>query len=125
MTTTDETRYRILKALQDNPELSQRQLAAELGVSLGKANYCLRAVIERGWVKVRNFRNSDNKLAYAYFLTPHGVEAKAKVALRFLKHKMGEYEALTEEIETLRQEIASQDTGMEGTVIEAEQEGQP
>lgn len=123
MTNTDETRYRILRALQENPQLSQRQLAAELGISLGKANYCLRAVIERGWVKVRNFRNSDNKLGYAYFLTPKGAEAKAKVALRFLKYKMDEYEALTEEIETLRQEIASQDTGTELAVMETEQEG--
>ena len=100
----DETRYHLLKLLQADPHLSQRELAETLGISLGKANYCLKALINKGWVKARNFRNSHNKKAYAYFLTPAGIEEKALVTIRFLKYKMGEYEALSEEIEQLRHE---------------------
>lgn len=104
MTNPEEIRYRILKALDENPHLSQRDLARELGVSLGKINYCLRAVITRGWVKARNFQTSKSKRTYAYFLTPRGIEEKAKVTMRFLKYKLAEYEAIEKEIEQLRQE---------------------
>lgn len=104
---TDEIRYRLLKLLEQNPELSQRDLAEALGISVGKVNYCLRAFIDKGWVKVRNFRNSRKKLAYSYLLTPRGIEEKAKVTYLFLRRKIREYEQLTEEIETLRVEVGS------------------
>lgn len=103
----DETHYKILKLLQEDPHISQRALAEVLGVSLGKTNYCLKALIRRGLVKARNFRNSNNKAAYAYFLTPMGMEEKAKVTARFLKRKMAEYEMLREEIKNLRREVDS------------------
>ena len=105
---SDEIHYKILNLLQGNPQVSQRDLAKELGVSLGKANYCLRALIGRGWVKARNFQKSDNKKAYAYLLTPKGIEEKARVTVRFLKFKMNEYEILKREISSMQQEIDSQ-----------------
>ena len=101
----DETRYRLLKLLETNPELNQRELAQIMGVSLGKTNYCLRAFIERGWVKVKNFTHSQNKRAYAYYLTPKGAAEKAKVTARFLKRKIDEYQDLKIQIEQLRHEV--------------------
>ena len=103
---TDEMRYKLLKLLENDPNISQRQLADALGVSLGKANYCLKALIEKGLIKVRNFRNSQNKLGYVYVLTARGLEDKAKVTVRFLKYKINEYEELEKEIEQLRREAA-------------------
>ena len=100
----DDTSYGLLKTLEGNPGLSQRDLAKRLGISLGKVNFCLNALIEKGCLKVNNFRNSDNKLAYAYLLTPHGIEEKARITVRFLKCKMAEYEALKTEIEHLKNE---------------------
>ncbi|MFZ5503521.1 MAG: MarR family EPS-associated transcriptional regulator [Pseudomonadota bacterium] len=100
----DNTRYGLLKMLEDDPGLSQRDLAKRLGISLGKVNFCLNALIEKGSLKVSNFRNSNNKLAYAYLLTPHGVEEKAKITVRFLKHKVQEYERLRTEIADLERE---------------------
>ncbi len=100
----ETTHYGLLKTLEENPGLSQRDLAKRLGVSLGKVNFCLNALIEKGCLKVNNFRNSDNKLAYAYLLTPHGVEEKARITVRFLKYKMQEYERLRAEIEELKRE---------------------
>lgn len=107
----DETHYKILRLLQNDPHISQRALAETLGVSLGKTNYCLKALANKGLIKARNFRNSRNKAAYAYFLTPKGMEEKAKVTVRFLKFKMAEYESLREEIELLRQEVALAESG--------------
>jgi EPS-associated MarR family transcriptional regulator len=101
----DDIRYRILKQLEANPAISQRELAEELGVSLGRANYCLRALVEKGLVKVDNFRRKDNKLAYAYLLTPTGIADKVLVTRRFLQRKLAEYDALKAEIETLRREV--------------------
>ncbi len=101
-----ETRYRLLKLLNENPNLSQRQLADETGVSLGKVNYCLKALISRGLIKVGNFQKSNNKVAYAYLLTPMGVAEKAKITLDFLKRKQQEYDSLVQEIEVLKQEAA-------------------
>jgi EPS-associated MarR family transcriptional regulator len=98
------THYKVLKILEQNPQVSQRELANELGVSLGKANYCLKALIEKGLVKANNFKNSSNKLAYFYVLTPSGIEAKAKISMQFLQRKMEEYEALGAEIEQLKRE---------------------
>lgn len=100
----DETHYKILKTLEVSPGISQRELAVTLGVSLGKTNYCLRALIEKGWVKMANFRQNPNKAAYAYLLTPRGIEGKARITLQFLKHKMAEFEALKVEIAHLQAE---------------------
>ena len=104
---SDEYRYKILNILEKEPELSQRDLARVLGVSLGKANFCLQALIDKGLVKARNFRNHKNRSAYMYYLTPTGFEEKARVAVRFLRMKMDEYEALTREIEQLRSEVST------------------
>jgi len=100
----DATNYQLLKTLEANPELTQRDLAKELGFSLGKTNYCLRALMDKGLVKACNFRNSRNKTAYIYKLTPQGIEEKARVTYRFLKRKQREYEQLKREIEELAQE---------------------
>ena len=103
----DKTRYRLLKLLEANPELSQRRLAGELGVSVGKVNFCLRALLEKGLLKVSNFRDSQNKLAYAYYLTPKGVKEKVRATAGFLDRKLEEYRALQREIEELRHEVAN------------------
>jgi len=103
----DNTRYRLLKLLEANPELSQRQLAGELGVSVGKINFCLRALLQKGLVKVRNFRDSNNKLAYAYYLTPKGAQAKVRATAQFLQRKIKEYREIEREIEQLKREVRS------------------
>lgn len=105
----DELHYRFLRHLQSNPQATQRQLAQALGISLGRTNYCVRALIERGWVKVQNFRRSDNKLAYSYLLTPQGIDAKARITARFLKRKRAEYEVLKAEIAALAAEVGNDD----------------
>lgn len=102
---TDEYRYKILKMLEANPSISQRALAQGLGVSLGKTNFCLKALMNVGLIKATNFRNSKNKLAYMYLLTPHGLEEKTKITLRFLRNKIREYETLESEIKQLNKEI--------------------
>ena len=101
---TDEYRYKILKILEQNPKISQRNLARELGTSLGRTNYCLKALIKVGLLKVTNFRNNRNKLAYIYLLTPSGIKEKSLITERFLKSKLQEYEALEAEINVLRKE---------------------
>jgi EPS-associated MarR family transcriptional regulator len=101
---SDEMRYKLLRMLEANPQMSQRDVARELEVSLGKVNYCLQALGRRGWIKATHFKNSQNKAAYMYVLTPHGIEAKSRLTLRFLQSKMREYEALRTEIEQIRQE---------------------
>jgi EPS-associated MarR family transcriptional regulator len=106
----DELRLRVLRALEANPELSQRQLAAELGVSLGGVNYALKALVERGFVKADNFRKSGSKVAYLYLLTPQGVAEKASLATAFLGRKLEEYEVLRQEIEALKGEVGSGDS---------------
>ena len=100
----ETTHYSLLKTLEENPGLSQRDMAKKLGVSLGKINYCLNALVEKGNLKIKNFRNSDNKQAYAYLLTPQGVEQKARMTVEFLQYKMQEYERLRKEIEELKKE---------------------
>ena len=105
MTASQETHLKVLRHLEANPEITQRELAQELGVSLGKVNYCLKALIDRGWVKANNFRNSNNKMAYAYLLTPSGVEEKAKITVRFLKQRLREYEQIKQEIAELEAEV--------------------
>jgi|SRR5438105_119660 len=100
----DETRYKLMRLLQANPHMSQRAAARELGISLGKLNYCVQALIGKGWVKVARFKNSCNKAAYMYVLTPRGIEQKARLTLRFLRAKVREYETLRAEIDQIRQE---------------------
>ena len=102
----DEIHYRILRLLESRPDISQRQLAQALGVSLGKTNYCLQALVRKGWIKADNFKNSRNKIAYAYLLTPEGINRKATMAVRFLKRKTAEFEAIKDELERLREEVA-------------------
>lgn len=102
----DDAHFRLLRVLEQHPEWSQRAIADELGVSLGATNFILRALIEKGQVKVRNFRASDNKLRYAYILTPSGIEAKARLTAGFLRRKYAEYEALKAEIDALEAERA-------------------
>ncbi|MBK6726646.1 MAG: MarR family EPS-associated transcriptional regulator [Xanthomonadales bacterium] len=101
----DELRLRLLRQLTEHPELSQREIAQRLGLSLGKTNYCLRALIDKGWVKVNNFRTSNNKLAYAYVLTPSGLRAKINATSTFLRRKQDEYVQLEREIAELREEV--------------------
>jgi EPS-associated MarR family transcriptional regulator len=107
---TDEYRYKILKLVEIKPEISQRELARNLSISLGKTNFCLKALIEKGLLKATNFRNSQNKSAYMYLLTPNGVEEKSKITVRFLKAKIQEYELLQAEINRLIQEAKSEST---------------
>ena len=96
--------FRVMRLLQDNPQMSQRELARALGISLGGVNYCVKALITKGWIKIQNFSHSPNKLGYVYVLTPGGIARKTELAGRFLKRKMEEYEALSAEIKSLRQE---------------------
>ena len=105
----DEISYGLFKLLEANPDIPQREAAKRLGVSLGKVNYCVRALIHKGWIKSNRFRNSDKKLAYRYLLTPRGLEQKAVLTARFLRIKIGEYERLRAEIEQLRREVGRRD----------------
>ncbi|AJC23142.2 MarR family EPS-associated transcriptional regulator [Pandoraea pulmonicola] len=100
----EDTYFRVLRILQENPDLTQRELAEKLGVSVGGLNYCLKALMLKGWVKMQNFAHSKNKFGYVYVLTPTGVAERAALTSRFLKRKMDEYEALKEEIEALKRE---------------------
>lgn len=104
---TEELRFRIIRYLEADPHLSQRALARELGISLGKVNYCLQALMQKGWIKAGNFHHSKNKRLYVYVLTPRGIEEKAKATVRFLQRKLQENEAIVAEIEQLREEIAA------------------
>jgi EPS-associated MarR family transcriptional regulator len=104
MLVPDSSILRVLRLLDASPSLTQREMAREMGVSLGKTNYCLRALLGKGFVKVQNFRKSTNKRGYAYLLTPEGVAAKADLTRKFLAHKREEYDALRVEIERLQRE---------------------
>jgi len=108
---SDELRYQLLKAITQNPEISQRELAHLVGVSLGKTNYCLKALVEAGLVKVGNFARSNRKLNYAYMITPKGVAEKTVVTVRFLKKKQMQYEQLRREIEMLKSETENMGLG--------------
>jgi EPS-associated MarR family transcriptional regulator len=107
---TDEIRYRLLKHLEEHPATTQREVAGALGVSVGKANYCLGALIGKGLIKARNFRNSNHKSAYLYVLTPRGIEEKVNVTVAFLRRKRDEYDQLAREIESLVDEINAFDS---------------
>lgn len=105
--TSEEVRYRLMQRLAQNPAATQRELALEMGVSVGKINYCLRALIEKGHVKLGNFRRNPDKRHYTYLLTPAGVEAKAWAAVQFLRRKRAEYEIIQTEILALQDELAA------------------
>ena len=105
MTPREAAHYRVLRLIEEQPEISQRELARSLGVSLGKTHYLMKALLEKGLVKADNFRRSDNKLAYAYLLTPSGITAKLELTRAFLRLKEGEYQAALGEIERLRREL--------------------
>ena len=106
----EDVHYRILRLLEENPDITQRELAHKLGISLGRANYCVRALVDKGLVKIQNFQSNKNKLGYAYLLTPHGIAAKTSLTTRFLNRKLCEYEALKAEIMALEREVSSNDS---------------
>jgi EPS-associated MarR family transcriptional regulator len=105
----EDLHFRVLKLLQDSPDMSQRDLAEKLGVSNGKLHYCIKALIDKGLVKMGNFANSKHHLGYAYLLTPTGISQKASMTSSFLKRKLAEYEALHAEIAALQAELTSED----------------
>lgn len=100
----DATHLQVLRLLQANPHITQRELAQALGVSLGKTNFCVQALLAKGWLKMQSFSGNQRKLAYAYLLTPTGISEKAALTTRFLSRKMQEYEALRLEIDALQLE---------------------
>ena len=101
---SEEVRFRLFRLLEANPRASQRELARELGISLGKVNYCIKALMEMGLVKATNFKNAKHKAAYMYLLTPRGIQEKAEVTASFLQRKMQEHDALKDEIEEIRKQ---------------------
>ena len=119
LTSQDEIQLKVLRILHEQPELSQRNIAKELGVSLGGINYCFKALVEKGWVKLENFNQSKHKLGYIYLLTPSGLLQKSKLTAVFLKRKLIEYETLKVEIEFLNSEL----TGTHKTPKCVDQEG--
>jgi len=106
-----EISLKILQTLEKSPKLTQRQLARELGVSLGKINYCLQALKEKGWIKIQNFNNSNNKIGYIHLLTPSGITSKLALTIRFLEFKKNEYEVLRKEIEKLEKDLVDVSQG--------------
>ena len=101
-------KYKVLQAIAHNPNASQRELAKDLGVSLGSVNFCVKALVEKGFVKVDNFMKSDNKKSYSYYITPRGMAEKGEITAQFLKMKMAEYDLLKKEIALLQEEVAQQ-----------------
>lgn len=110
-TMPQEAQLKVLRLIEANPRISQREIAEKLNLSLGKANYCIHALIDIGWLKAKNFKNSANKLAYAYVLTPSGLRQRAEATMHFLERKRAEYEALRQEIEQLESELAARRDG--------------
>jgi EPS-associated MarR family transcriptional regulator len=108
-TSDQDSAVALLRLLEEHPEYSQRQLARELGVSLGKAHYLLKALLAKGWVKAQNFRRSDRKLGYLYVLTPSGIRERLRMTQAFLARKEREYVALRSQISALRRDLANQD----------------
>jgi len=106
----DEIHFKVLRQLEANPNLNQRKLAEALGISLGKTNFCLQALINKGLLKIENFRSNQNKLSYAYLLTSNGIVEKAALTARFLQRKQQEFDAIKAELESLKQEVANQKT---------------
>ena len=110
MSTKDEISYRVMHLFETTPDLTQRELASQVGISVGAVNYCVNAMIDKGWVKMYNFAHSKNKFKYAYRLTPKGVAEKSRLTKNFLARKLAEYDRLKGEIEEL-QALASNDLG--------------
>lgn len=106
----EDTYFWVMRILQTNPDITQRELADQLGGSVSGLNYCLKALIEKGWIKVQNFGYSKNKFGYVYILTPSGLIKRASLTGRFLKRKLEEYEALSAEINSLRREAAARNS---------------
>ena len=107
----EEIQYRLFKELSNKPDLTQREMANRVNLSLGKLNYCLSELVKKGFIKVKRFRSSHNKAAYMYILTPRGLEEKARVTLCFLRRKMAEYEELRQEIQELTREVEEENLG--------------
>ena len=107
----EETYLKVMRLLQENPDLTQRELAEQLGVSVGSVNYCLKALMEKGLVKMKNFIHSKNKFGYVYVLTPTGIAERAELTSKFLARKVAEYETLQAEIQTLKAEMNSEKGG--------------
>ena len=103
-----DIQFRVLRRLHETPDLSQRTLAKELGISLGSVNYCFQALVEKGWIKMQNFGQSQHKLGYAYLLTPSGLLQKTKLTAAFLRRKMAEYDSLSNEILELKAELPAE-----------------
>ena len=101
----------LLRKLEVNPEYTQRELSQEMGVSLGKINYCMKKLIEKGWIKLSNFSHNPNKVNYIYLLTPKGIEQKGRLTISFLKIKLKEYEILKNEINKLKQDAKKLQSG--------------
>ena len=104
----EDTHFRVLRLLEENPDLTQRELASELGISIGGLNYCLKGLMEKGLVKMKNFAGSKNKFGYVYVLTPRGISERAAITTRFLRRKMEEYESLKREIAILKREVKNE-----------------
>ena len=104
----EESHLKVLRLLEQNPNLSQRELAEELGISVGKTNYCIKALVDKGLVKINNFRNNKNKKVYAYLLTPAGITQRTELTMQFLHRKLQEYETLQTEIASLQRELQQQ-----------------
>ena len=100
-----DIRLDLLRKIEVNPECTQRELSKEMGVSLGKVNYCIKKLTEKGWIKLTNFKQNPNKVGYFYILTPRGIEEKARLTFSFLKRKIKEYEILKDEINKLKEDI--------------------
>jgi EPS-associated MarR family transcriptional regulator len=109
---SEEFRYKIMRLVEKNPSITQREVAQRLGVSIGKTNFCLKALIDKGILKANSFCNSRNKRAYVYVLTPRGIEEKATLTLRFLKQKREEYEAIQKEIADLTEQAQKLSKGL-------------
>lgn len=105
----DSSHYQILKTLETEPDISQRELAKKMEISVGKVNYCVKALLEKGFIKATNFKNSKNKIGYTYFLTPKGIRQKTLLTQRFLERKVKEYESLEQEIRALKAELKEKD----------------
>ena len=117
----EEVTHKLFNLIERHPNRSQRQLAAEMRISLGKTNYCIRGLIERGWLKARMFKNGNNKIAYSYIVTPKGLGEKAEITARYLRRKLHEYESLRIEIEKLRQEVAGVCSESENSTVELDE----
>lgn len=100
----DQVQFDLLRRLEENPESTQRQLSKEMGISLGKVNYCINKLVQKGWIKLSNFNHNPNKVGYIYLLTPKGIEEKTRLTFSFLKIKVQEYESLKQEIIALKKD---------------------